>query len=171
MPTPAERKALLFLAAVVSLGAGVRAVRAISRDPGTDHAATAALKEQLRRVDSARMSAKSGSGGRRSSPRKKPAAPSPAVDMDTASAELIESLNGIGPALAKRIVAHRDTFGAFGSIEGLGRVRGIGPALSAKLAPQVTFSRLPRPQNAVVAPPPGARATARKRAQRDSGFP
>lgn len=90
--------------------------------------------------------------------------------MDTASAELIESLNGIGPALAKRIVAHRDTFGAFGSIEGLGRVRGIGPALSAKLAPQVTFSRLPRPQNAVVAPPPGRRR-APKKAQRARGFP
>jgi len=170
VPTPAERKALLFLAAVVSLGAGVRAVRAISQDPESDPTATAALNEQLRRVDSARMAGKGGSGARRSSSQKKPAGPSPAVDMDTASAELIESLNGIGPALAKRIVAHRDTFGAFGSIEGLGRVRGIGPALSAKLAPQVTFSRLPRPQNAVVAPPPGRRR-APKKAQRDRGFP
>jgi competence protein ComEA len=72
--------------------------------------------------------------------------------MDTSSAELIEKLNGIGPALAARIVADRDSSGPFGSLEGLGRVKGIGPALSAKLAPQVTFSRVPRPQNAVVAP-------------------
>lgn len=170
MATPAERKALLFLAAVVSLGAGVRVVRAISQDQPPDAAATTTLQEQLRRVDSARMAGKSGSGGRRLSARGKPAGPTAPVDMDTASAELMETLNGIGPALAERIVAHRDTFGAFGSIEGLGRVRGIGPALSAKLAPQVTFSRLPRPQNAVVAPPPGRRK-APKKAQHDRGFP
>src|SRR5687767_5582106 len=165
MPTPAERKALLFLAAVVSLGAGVRAVRAISRDQPADPAAAAALKEQLRRVDSARSMGKSGSGGRRASARKKPPKAAAPVDLDTASAELIETLNGVGPALAERIVADRDSFGAFGSIEGLARVRGIGPALSAKLAPQVTFSRLARPQNAVGAPPPGRRK-APKKAQR-----
>ena len=90
--------------------------------------------------------------------------------MDTASAELIETLNGIGPSLASRIVAHRDSFGAFGSLDGLGRVRGIGPALSARLAPQVTFSRLPRPQNAVGAPPSGRRSSPAN-AQRDRGFP
>jgi competence protein ComEA len=160
MPTPAERKALVFLAALVSLGAGVRAgraVRAISQDPASDPAATIALQDQLRRVDSARTAGRSGPGGRRSASRKKAAVPGAPVDMDTASAELIETLNGIGPALAKRIVAHRDTFGAFGSIDGLRRVRGIGPAMSAKLVPQVTFSRLPRPQNAVTGPPLGRR--------------
>lgn len=170
MPTPSERKALLFLAAVVSLGAGVRVVRAVSRDQPTDPAATAALREQLRRVDSARSAGKPGSRGRRASAGKKPPGPTAPVDLDTASAELIETLNGIGPALAKRIVAHRDTFGPFGSIEGLGRVKGIGPSLSARLAPQVTFSRLARPQNAVVAPLPGRR-TAPKKAQPDRGFP
>ncbi|MGI8618178.1 MAG: ComEA family DNA-binding protein [Gemmatimonadaceae bacterium] len=169
MPTPAERKALLFFAAVVALGAGVRVVRTIARDQLADPAATAALSEQLRRVDSARAAGKGGSGRRRSSGKKAAATEAP-VDVDTASATLIETLNGVGPALAKRIVADRDSFGAFGSIEGLGRVRGIGPALSAKLAPQVTFSRLPRPQNAVVAPPPGRR-TARKKVQHDRGFP
>lgn len=168
MATPAERKALLFLAAVVALGAGVRVVRAISAEREPDPAANVALDEQRRRVDSARAAGKGGKRGTAS--RNKPAAPAAPVDLDTASAGLIETLNGVGPALAKRIVAHRDSFGAFGSIEALERVRGIGPALSAKLAPQVTFSRLPRPQNAVVAPPPGRR-TARKRSQRDRVFP
>ena len=167
MATPAERKALLFLAAVVSLGAGVRAVRAISAGDKPDATASAALDAQRRLVDSARGAGKRGRG--RSSARKPPLPTGP-VDLDTASAELIETLNGIGPALAKRIAAHRDSFGAFGSIEALERVRGIGPALAARLAPQVTFSRLPRPQNAVVAPPPGRR-TARKKSQRDRVFP
>ncbi len=165
MATPAERKALLFLAAVVSLGAGVRAVRAVSRDSPSDPKAAAALSEQIRRVDSARAAPK---GSRRSG--KKPAAAVLPVDMDTASAELIETLNGIGPALARRIVADRDSSGPFGSLDGLGRVKGIGPALSARLAPQVTFSRLPRPQNAVVAPR-SVRRKAPNKAQRARDFP
>lgn len=167
MATPAERKALLFLAAVVALGAGVRAVRAISAERESDPAANVALGEQRRLVDSARAAPKRGKG---KASARKPSGPAAPVDLDTASAELIETLNGVGPALAERIAAHRDSFGAFGSIEGLERVRGIGPALAAKLAPQVTFSRLPRPQNAVVAPPPGRR-TARKKSQRDRVFP
>lgn len=166
MATPAERKALLFLAAVVSLGAGVRAVRAISDEGPPDRASSAALDEQRRLVDSARAAPKR---GRRKAFDRQPARPAP-VDLDTASAELIETLNGVGPALARRIAADRDSFGAFGSIEALERVKGVGPALAAKLAPQVTFSRLPRPQNAVVAPPPGRRK-ARKKSQRDRVFP
>lgn len=160
--TPAERKALLFLAAVVSLGAGVRAVRAVSRDAKSDPRATAALRDQLHQVDSARAAAKAGAPGKRAS-RKKSSAAVGLVDMDTSSAELIETLNGIGPALAKRIVADRDSGGPFGSLEGLRRVKGIGPGLSVKLAPQVTFSRVPRPQNAVVAP----RSVRRKAPEKD----
>lgn len=171
MPTPAERKALLFLAALVSLGAGVRVVRAVSDGPTSDGTSTRAVREQIRRVDSAQR-ARGGRGASRRVARGRAAVPgsSGPVDMDTSSIEIIERLNGIGPALAKRIVADRDSFGAFGSIDGLRRVRGIGPALSAKLAPQVTFSRVPRPQNAVVAPPPGRRK-APGRTDRDRGFP
>lgn len=167
MPTPSERKALLFLAAVVSLGAGVRIARSDTDRPD-DPAASSALGDQLRRVDSARAASKR--GGRKGATGKLPGIPGSPVDMDTASAALIETLNGVGPALAERIVAHRDTFGAFGSLEGLRRVRGIGPALSARLAPQVTFSRFARPQNAVGAPPPGRRKSP-GRAPRDRGFP
>ncbi|HUR91821.1 MAG TPA: ComEA family DNA-binding protein [Gemmatimonadaceae bacterium] len=167
MPTPSERKALFFLAAVISLGAGVRIARS-DREPSDDPAAASALRDQLRRVDSARVASKR--GGRKGSARRPVKASGAAVDIDTASAALIETLNGVGPALAARIVAHRDTFGAFGSLDGLRRVRGIGPALSARLAPQVTFSRLARPQNAVGAPPPGRRKSP-ARAPRDRGFP
>lgn len=166
MATPAERKALLFLAAVISLGAGVRAVRAVSRDGAPDSRAAAALSEQLRLVDSARAAPK----GRSGRSGKKQGAPALPVDMDTASAALIETLNGIGPALAKRIVSDRDSSGPFGSLDGLSRVKGIGPALSARLAPQVTFSRFPRPQNAVAGPRPVRRDTSRK-ARRGRDFP
>ncbi|MBX3173592.1 MAG: helix-hairpin-helix domain-containing protein [Gemmatimonadaceae bacterium] len=65
--------------------------------------------------------------------------------MDRAGIEELDRLPGIGPALAARIIANRDSAGAYGSLEALQQVKGIGPALAAKLAPYVTFSGLPRP--------------------------
>jgi len=65
------------------------------------------------------------------------------VDLDRASAEEIEALPRIGPAIARRIVAARDSLGAFGSLEAVGRVRGMGPATRKRLAPLVTFSGRP----------------------------
>ncbi|MHB8838311.1 MAG: ComEA family DNA-binding protein, partial [Gemmatimonadaceae bacterium] len=67
------------------------------------------------------------------------------LDLDLAPAASIESLPRIGPALAERIVANRDSFGAFGSMDGLQRVRGVGPALAKALRDRVTFSGVPRP--------------------------
>lgn len=67
------------------------------------------------------------------------------VDLDTASADLMETLPRVGPALARRIVANRDSLGPFRSMEGLRRVKGIGPATIALLGPLVTFSRQARP--------------------------
>jgi competence protein ComEA len=54
MPTPAERKALLFLAGVIVLGASVRVVRAARDDGSSDAASRQALSRQLAAVDSAR---------------------------------------------------------------------------------------------------------------------
>lgn len=65
------------------------------------------------------------------------------VDLDRASRREIERLPWVGPTLAGRIVASRDSFGAFGSLEALGRVRGVGSATRKRLAPLVTFSGSP----------------------------
>jgi competence protein ComEA len=67
------------------------------------------------------------------------------VDVDRAEAAELDQLPGIGPALARRIVADREANGGFGSLAELQRVKGIGPALTAKLAPYVTFSAPLRP--------------------------
>jgi len=64
----------------------------------------------------------------------------PLLDLDVADAGQIERLPRIGPALARRIVASRDSIGSFGSLAGLGRVKGVGPAILGRLAPLVTFS-------------------------------
>src|SRR5699024_7696251 len=49
------------------------------------------------------------------------------VEVNTASAPLLSHVAGIGPTLAKRIVSHRDTHGAFASRNALNDVRGLGP--------------------------------------------
>ncbi|HEY8166755.1 MAG TPA: helix-hairpin-helix domain-containing protein [Gemmatimonadaceae bacterium] len=153
MPTPGERKALLFLASVAVLGAGVRAASALHSDRPEDAAAKRALERQIELVDSARKHPKKkGKRQRRSRTAKDSVARTSApaiIDIDVASAAEIETLRWVGPKLAERIVADRDSLGPFGSIEELQRVRGIGKRLAARLAPQVTFSLLPRPSRTV----------------------
>jgi competence ComEA-like helix-hairpin-helix protein len=57
------------------------------------------------------------------------------LDLNEASAADLELLPGIGPSLARRIVQDRLGHGAFGAVEELLRVRGIGPATLARLRP------------------------------------
>jgi competence protein ComEA len=84
-----------------------------------------------------------------------PAASLTRVDVDRASAVELEALPRIGPSLAKRIVADRSEHGPFGTLEGLQRVKGIGPRMAAQLAPYVTFGSLGRPQNVASTGAPG----------------
>ena len=50
------------------------------------------------------------------------------VNLNTSDALALQSLPGVGPATAAAIVAHRDDFGAFGTVDALVSVPGIGPA-------------------------------------------
>jgi uncharacterized protein len=49
------------------------------------------------------------------------------VEVNTASAPLLSRVAGIGPTLAKKIVAHRDANGSFKSRKQLLKVSGLGP--------------------------------------------
>jgi competence ComEA-like helix-hairpin-helix protein len=73
---------------------------------------------------------------RRSAPERR----SGLLDLDTATEQEIDALPHVGPSLARRIVANRDSLGPFGSIAALRRVRGIGPATLERLGSLVTFS-------------------------------
>lgn len=62
------------------------------------------------------------------------------VNVNSASAEQLQLLPNVGPALAQRIVEHRDKNGAFKTAEDLMLVRGIGEASFARLKPYVATS-------------------------------
>lgn len=63
------------------------------------------------------------------------------VDLNRASAEELDALKGIGPALAQRIIEHRETNGPFESVEDLREVKGIGETLYNAIAPLVTVGQ------------------------------
>lgn len=49
------------------------------------------------------------------------------VNINVASPVELETLDGIGPALAQRIVAYREQHGPFAAVDDLDAVSGIGP--------------------------------------------
>jgi DNA uptake protein ComE-like DNA-binding protein len=185
MPTPAEKRALVFLSAMLTLGAGVRATKALSAEPPPPSAAARTeLHRQIVAVDSADSAEKSGGGKRHRSKRPRAigistsdgsdaaradssatrkrrkgtkilpqAAEQPRdigvssagpVDLDRAQEWEILALPKIGPTLAKRILANRDSLGPFGSLDELRRVKGVGEGVVDAITPYVTFSQQPR---------------------------
>ena len=59
------------------------------------------------------------------------------VDLNHADPETLQRLPGIGPALAKRIVAYRTREGPYEDVDALTAVRGIGPSALARLGEAV----------------------------------
>ena len=68
-----------------------------------------------------------------------PALASP-INLNTATAKELESLPGIGPALAARIIEDREKNGHYRSFEQLDRVKGIGVKTLDRLRPLVTVT-------------------------------
>ncbi len=61
------------------------------------------------------------------------------VDPNTAQADELLALPGIGPALADRILEFRQTNGPFQKAEDLERVYGIGPKKRQQIEPYLLF--------------------------------
>ena len=163
MPTtPAERKALMFLGAVAVLGVGARVVAGVRGDGDRVGPMQPALERQLARAEGAARRDKAERAAREA--RKKEGvgrgrvargkakavagdstAPRGPTDIDTADSIALAALPGVGPALARRIIADRAARGPFGGAAALDLVPGVGPKLLERLAPHVTFSGPRRP--------------------------
>jgi competence protein ComEA len=66
-----------------------------------------------------------------------PADPRVPLNLNTATLEQLDELDGIGPATAQSILDYREESGGFGSVEELGEVPGIGEVRLASLREQV----------------------------------
>ncbi len=150
---PPERRALLLLLTLAVAGQGVRLLATRPGEPPGQVQLFSTLSDgsPTAQRDSAMHEAR-------------PLAPGELVDADVAAPAELARLPRVGLALAKVMVADRKTNGAFGSLEGLDRVPGIGPGLLRTLAPHLSFSgteagnAAPNPSGAALgtafAPPP-----------------
>jgi competence protein ComEA len=59
------------------------------------------------------------------------------ISLNSATAEQLDALDGVGPATARRIIDWRTQHGGFRSVADLGQVPGIGPKMLAKLRDRV----------------------------------
>ncbi len=125
-----DKRAALLLASLALAGAGVRFLLSPSpQSPPGD-------------VQLQSPSPSPGAGlretARRAASLARPLAPGERIDLDRADVTEITRLPRVGPALALRIVAWRTQHGAFGSLERLDSVPGIGPKLLDAIRPFVT---------------------------------
>lgn len=134
MLTSEEKRAVLFLAGIAALGGAVRVIRAPDPPPPM------VVAPEIRGDDVQRQAALA----RREAELMRPLADSETIDLDVADVRQIERLPGVGPALARRIVADREAHGPFGTLEALDQVPGIGPAMLAGIRPHARFSGPPR---------------------------
>jgi competence protein ComEA len=63
--------------------------------------------------------------------------PTQPVNLNTATLEQLDTLDGVGPGIAQRILDYRQQHGGFRRVEELGEVPGIGPKRLATLTPLV----------------------------------
>jgi competence protein ComEA len=131
---------------VYTLRAGARVADAVDRAGGAKAAADldavnlAAKLEDGRQVLVPRRVAGGGAaaaGTVGAVPGTAGAAPAPPVDLNTATLEQLDTLDGVGPATAQKILGYRTEHGGFGSVDELGQVPGIGPKRLAALRDHV----------------------------------
>jgi competence protein ComEA len=70
-------------------------------------------------------------------------APTAKVNINTASAQQLTTLPGVGEKLAARIIEHRQKSGAFRTTQELMNVKGIGERNFLKLQPHILVGETP----------------------------
>lgn len=95
---------------------------------------------------------RSRSAARDDEARSLPLAPGERVDPNTATEQALDRLPGIGAATARAIVSSREAEGPFRGPEDLTRVKGVGPAAAARMAPHLAFGAGAPPRSARPSP-------------------
>jgi len=123
---------------IVELAPGARVAQAIEAAGGTleganpDGVNLAAALEDGDQVRVPWLSPATGEAAAGPAPGA-PETPGAVVNLNTATLAELDRLPGIGPSLAREILAYREAHGAFASVDDLLLVPGIGPAKLAAL--------------------------------------
>lgn len=122
--TPAERRALYFLIALLAVGSGVQMYKRFN---------PSAAPSYTFEVDSVSLA--------NVGPIKNAAQAKldRGIDPNTAPQEDLELLPGIGPGLAREIIAYRDKNGKFRNADDLARVPGVGPKTVERIRANLRF--------------------------------
>ncbi len=86
--------------------------------------------------------------------RKKP--PAKPVNINTANSEELQTVPGIGPATADKILKMRKSYGAFKSVDDLLAIRGLGPKRLEKMRKYLTVGKGATPKPVQPAANPAA---------------
>lgn len=128
---------------VVELPEGARAVDAVNKCGGLSDAADAdAINLAAKVTDEAQIKvpAKNAAGTAAAASGSNTGAESDGkININSADEAALDKLPGIGPAMAKRIIEHRQTEGLFQSLEDLKKVRGIGESKFKELKDKITL--------------------------------
>lgn len=114
-------RAVIFLVAVILIGAGFWGLRRF-------HPALFLGKPDLIAVPDKELPHK------RQLVKNKPAL----LNINTASAQELQTLSGIGPQMAQRIIEYREEHGNFTSVDVLTKVKGLGEKTLEKLKPFIS---------------------------------
>jgi competence protein ComEA len=127
---------------VYKLPAGARADDAVQRAGGPTRRADLGGLNLAAKVEDGRQvlvpqRAPRGGTGAVASAGATPAEGQP-INLNTATLEQLDTLDGVGPATAQKILDFREEHGGFGSVEDLGQISGIGEKRLAALREKVT---------------------------------